>query len=149
MKSTAPHVSHAKITVVDDHPLLRDGLKQLICREDDLDCTGAADNTADAKRLGAQLKPDLVVLDLRLKSGDAIDLIKTLRVERPDVKVLVLSQYDELIFAERVLRVGASGYVMNENATERFCTPCGRSSLVVGSVPRGHRLPLVFADLME
>src|SRR5213076_3476536 len=77
-----------------------------------------ADNTADAKRLVAQFAPDLMILDLRLKSGDTLDLIKSLRVEHPALKVLVLSQYDELIFAERVLRAGASGYIMKENATD-------------------------------
>jgi DNA-binding NarL/FixJ family response regulator len=65
-----------------------------------------------------QCKPDLMVLDLRLKGGDSLDLIKTLRVEHPEVKMLVLSQYDELIFAERALRAGASGYIMKENATD-------------------------------
>ena len=65
-----------------------------------------------------ELRPDLVILDLRLKSGDALDLIKTFRAEHPDLKVLVLSQYDELVFAERVLRAGACGYVMKDNATE-------------------------------
>ena len=59
-----------------------------------------------------------MLLDLRLKGGDALDLIKTLRVEHPETKVLVLSQYDELIFAERALRAGASGYIMKENATD-------------------------------
>ena len=59
-----------------------------------------------------------MVLDLRLKAGDALDFIKTLRVESPEVKVLVLSQYDELIFAERALRAGASGYIMKEESAE-------------------------------
>ena len=59
-----------------------------------------------------------MILDLRLKGGDALDFIKTLRVEHPEVKVLVFSQYDELLFAERVLRAGASGYIMKENATD-------------------------------
>ena len=59
-----------------------------------------------------------MILDLRLKGGDALDFIKTLRVEFPEVKVLVLSQYDELIFAERTLRAGASGYIMKENVTD-------------------------------
>src|SRR5436305_13478317 len=108
----------AQIVVIDDHPVLRDGLMQLLCSQPDLECTGTADNTADAKRLVAQSAPDLMILDLRLKSGDALDLIKTLRVEHPDLKVLVLSQYDELIFAERTLRAGAFGYIMKENATE-------------------------------
>ncbi|PYK09584.1 MAG: DNA-binding response regulator [Verrucomicrobia bacterium] len=112
--------SHKKsrTVVVEDHPVLCDGLKQLINSQPDLACVGVADNISDAKRLVEQCKPDLMVLDLRLKGGDALDFIKTLRVEHPEVKVLVLSQYDELIFAERTLRAGASGYIMKENATD-------------------------------
>src|SRR2546430_15359444 len=106
------------VVVVDDHPVLCDGLKQLIDRQPDLTCVGVADNISDAKRLVEQCKPDLMILDLRLKGGDALDFIKTLRVEYPEVKVLVLSQYDELIFAERTLRAGASGYIMKENTTD-------------------------------
>src|SRR5205807_5884186 len=106
------------VVVVDDHPVLCDGLKQLIDRQPDLTCVGVADNTSDAKRLVQECKPDLMILDLRLKGGDALDFIKTLRVECPEVKVLVLSQYDELVFAERTLRAGASGYIMKENTTD-------------------------------
>jgi DNA-binding NarL/FixJ family response regulator len=108
----------SRTVVVEDHPVLCDGLKQLINSQADLACVGVADNTSDAKRLVEQCKPDFMVLDLRLKGGDALDLIKTLRVEHPELKVLVLSQYDELIFAERALRAGASGYIMKENATD-------------------------------
>jgi DNA-binding NarL/FixJ family response regulator len=112
--------SHKKsrIIVVEDHPVLLDGLKQLIGSQPGLACVGAADNTSDAKRVVEQSKPDLMVLDLRLKAGDALELIKSVRVEHPQLKVLVLSQYDELIFAERALRAGASGYIMKENATD-------------------------------
>lgn len=98
--------------------MLCDGLKQLIDRQPDLDCVGVGDNTLDAKRLAQECKPDLMILDLRLKAGDSLDFVKTLRVECPEVKVLVLSQYDELIFAERALRAGASGYIMKENTTD-------------------------------
>jgi DNA-binding NarL/FixJ family response regulator len=115
-KGQAPRKS--RIIVVEDHPVVCDGLMQLIRSQRDLACIGTADNTPDAKRLVEQREPDLMLLDLRLKSGDALELIKSLRVEHPDVKVLVLSQYDELIFAERALRDGASGYIMKENATE-------------------------------
>ena len=108
----------SRTIVVEDHPVLRDGLRQLIDNQPDLACVGGADNTSDAKSLVEQYKPDLMLLDLRLKAGDAFDLIKTLRVEHPEVKVLVLSQCDELIFAERTLRAGASGYIMKENATD-------------------------------
>jgi DNA-binding NarL/FixJ family response regulator len=107
----------SRIIVVEDHPILCDGLMQLIGSQPDLACAGVADNTSDAKRLVERGKPDLMLLDLRLKGGDSLELIKSLRVEHPKVKVLVLSQYDELIFAERALRAGASGYIMKENAT--------------------------------
>ena len=106
------------VVVVEDHPVLCDGLKQLIGSQPDLDCVGVAANISDAKRLVEECKPDLMVLDLRLKAGDGLDFIKTLRAEYPDVKVLVLSQYDELLFAERALRAGASGYIMKENTTD-------------------------------
>ena len=108
----------SRVIVIEDHPLLCDGLKQLIGSQPDLTCIGVADNTADAKRLVEKCKPDLLLLDLRLKGGDALELIKSVRIEHPGVKVLVLSQYDELIFAERALRAGASGYIMKENATD-------------------------------
>ena len=98
--------------------MLCDGLKQLINRQPDLVCVGVGDDISSAKRLVEECNPDLMMLDLRLKGGDGLDLIKTLRVECPQVRVLVLSQYDELIFAERALRAGASGYIMKENATD-------------------------------
>lgn len=108
----------SRVVVVEDHPVVSDGLRQLIDKQPGLACVGIAVNTSDAKRLVEQCKPHLMLLDLRLKGGDALDLIKTLRVEHPEMKVLVLSQYDELIFAERALRAGASGYIMKENATD-------------------------------
>jgi DNA-binding NarL/FixJ family response regulator len=116
LKSRAPRKS--RIVVVEDHPLVCAGLMQLIGNQSDLTCAGTADNTAAAKQLVEHCKPDLLLLDLRLKSGDSLELIKSLRVEHPEVKVLVLSQYDELMFAERALRAGSSGYIMKENATD-------------------------------
>ena len=115
-KAEAPRKS--RVVVIEDHPVLRDALQQLIDGQPDLTCVGVADNTLDAKLLVEQCKPDLMVLDLRLKTGDALDLVKSLRVEQPALKVLILSQYDELIFAERALRSGAFGYIMKENATD-------------------------------
>jgi DNA-binding NarL/FixJ family response regulator len=118
MNPTTQTERKSRVVVVEDHPVLCDGLKQLIDAQPDLTCSGVADNTSDAKRLAEQCKPDLMLLDLRLKAGDALDFIKTLRAECPEVKVLVLSQYDELLFAERALRAGAFGYIMKENATD-------------------------------
>jgi len=110
--------TQSSVIVVEDHPVLCDGLKQLIGSQPDLACVGVADDIPSAKRLVEECRPDLMVLDLRLKAGDALDFIKALRVEYPELKVLVLSQYDELIFAERALRAGASGYIMKENTTD-------------------------------
>jgi len=117
MNLTIQPETKSHVLVVEDHPVLCDGLKQLIDSQPDLRCIGVADNTADAKQLVEHCSPDLIVLDLRLKGGDALDFIKTLRVEHPEVKVLILSQYDELLFAERAFRAGASGYIMKENTT--------------------------------
>src|SRR5204862_2992506 len=108
----------SRVVIIEDHPVLCSGLRQLIDNQPDLACVGVANNVLDAKQLVDDRKPDLAVLDLRLKGGDALDFIKTLRVEHHEIKVLVLSQYDELIFAERALRGGASGYIMKENATD-------------------------------
>ena len=118
MNATIQTERKSHVVVVEDHPVLREGLKQLIDRQPDLSCVAVADNTSDAKQLAEQCKADLMLLDLRLKGGDALDVIKSLRVEHPELKVLVLSQYDELLFAERALRAGASGYIMKENATD-------------------------------
>ena len=117
MNATIQTEKKSQVIVVEDHPVLCDGLKQLINNQPDLACVGVAADISDAKQLVEECKPDLMVLDLRLKAGDALDFIKTLRVECPEVRVLVLSQYDELIFAERALRAGASGYIMKENTT--------------------------------
>jgi DNA-binding NarL/FixJ family response regulator len=118
MNATIQTQRKSHVLVVEDYPLLRDGLKQLINSQPDLACVGVAGAISDGKRLVEESKPDLIILDLRLKAGDALDFIKTLRAECPEVKVLVLSQYDELIFAERALRAGASGYIMKENTTD-------------------------------
>jgi DNA-binding NarL/FixJ family response regulator len=122
MKNSGPNQpsQSARILVVDDHPLLRESLIKLICSEQEIVCSGEADNVADAKRLVEGTKPDLMLLDLRLKSGDSLDLIKSMKVEQPELKILVISQHDEMLFAERALRAGASGYVMKENATEEI-----------------------------
>ena len=117
MNAITPTEKKSLVVVVDDHPVLCDGLKHLISNQPDLACVGVADDLSDARQLVEECKPDLMILDLRLK-GDALDFIKTLRVECPQIKVLVLSQYDELIFAERSLRAGASGYIMKENTTD-------------------------------
>jgi len=140
LKPQSPRKS--QVVIVDDHPVLRTGLIQLISGQPDLDCIGVADNTADAKQLVEKSVPDLMILDLRLKRGDALDLIKTFRVEHPEMKVLVFSQYDELIFAERTLRAGALGYVMKENATEELLRAIRK--VLAGDIYVSERLAATF-----
>jgi len=107
----------ARILVVDDHPLFCEGVVQLINRQNDLACCGVAGNVAAARAALLKLKPGLVLLDLRLGNEDGLELIKDLGNQCPDIPILVVSQYDEALYAERALRAGALGYVMKEEAT--------------------------------
>jgi DNA-binding NarL/FixJ family response regulator len=110
--------SKQRILIADDHPLFREGLIQLINREGDLSCCGQTGTVAATQTAVATLKPDLLVLDLRLKDGDGLELIKSLKARFPDLFVLVLSEHDETLYAERALRAGARGYLMKEEATD-------------------------------
>jgi len=112
----------ARILVVDDHPLLREGVTQLINRQSDLVVCGEADAVSSASTAVETLQPDLVLLDLRLGCGDALELIKSLKARFPRLWILVLSQHDEALYAERALRAGASGYVMKQEAAEEVLT---------------------------
>jgi CheY-like chemotaxis protein len=88
MNATVQTERKSHVVVVEDHPVLREGLKQLIDSQPDLSCVAVADNTSDAKRLAEQCKADLMLLDLRLKTGDALDLVKSLRVEHSELNEL-------------------------------------------------------------
>src|SRR5688572_32972318 len=110
--------SRKRILVADDHPLLREGIIPLIDRQKDLICCGEADSAAGTLQAVERLKPDLLIQDLRLGQSDGIELIKTLHSLYPDLPILVLSQFDEGVYAERALRAGAKGYVMKQEASE-------------------------------
>ena len=114
----AKRKSKARILVVDDHPLVREGLAQLISRQADLDCCGETDSVTGALEFLSTEKADLVTVDIRLTTTDGLELLKTLRDQHPDLPALVISQCDELIYAERALKAGAKGYVMKERATD-------------------------------
>jgi DNA-binding NarL/FixJ family response regulator len=106
----------ARILIVDDHPLVRAGLQKLIGQQSDLTCCGEAGSASEAKTAVALHQPDLVILDLRMKSADGLELIKEFRAIQSDVRILVLSQYDAPMYVERALRAGAFGYVVKEQA---------------------------------
>ena len=118
MKPNAEGTVKHRVLVVDDHPLLREGVIQLINRQADLACCGEADSVATARQTIAAAQPDLVLLDLRLGDGDGLDLIKSLKAQFADLRILVLSQCDELQYAERALRAGARGFVMKQEASQ-------------------------------
>jgi DNA-binding NarL/FixJ family response regulator len=103
--------------VVDDHPLLRQGLALMINREPDLAVCGEAEEAQAAIKAIAAKKPDILIADISLNGPDGLDLLKILRSSYPDLPVLVLSMHDESIYAERALRARANGYIMKQEAT--------------------------------
>ena len=108
-----------QVFIVDDHPIVRQGLALLINREPDLAVCGDAEEASSALRRIEDMKPDLVVVDISLNGPDGLDLLKNIRSHHPNLPVLILSMLDESLYAERSLRAGASGYIMKQEATER------------------------------
>ena len=108
----------ARILVVDDHPIFCQGMAELLNRQSDVVCCGAAMTVTEAQKTLASQKVDILLLDLRLGNTDGLESIKAIRAEFPNVRILVISQFDETVYAERALRAGATGYVMKEQATE-------------------------------
>lgn len=109
----------SKIFVVDDHPIVRQGLGLLINREPDMIVCGAAEEAQSALRAIPSLQPDVLVVDISLTGPDGLELVKTIRTRDANMPILVLSMHDESIYAERALRAGANGYIMKQEATEK------------------------------
>jgi DNA-binding NarL/FixJ family response regulator len=107
-----------RVLIVDDHPIVRQGLRGLISQAPDLVVCGEAETIFDALKAVEQLKPHIVIVDISLRGESGVDLIKDIRIRFPDLPILTLSMYDEAIYAERVLRAGARGYVTKEEAAE-------------------------------
>ena len=108
-----------QVFLVDDHPIVRDGLTQLVNREADLAVCGEAGEARAALRVIMAARPDIVVLDISLDGPDGLELLKDIREHLPDLPVLVLSMHDESVYAERALRAGANGYIMKHEASEK------------------------------
>jgi DNA-binding NarL/FixJ family response regulator len=105
-----------RIVIVDDHPLFRKGLEELIHSDGTFAVCGEAGNAAEAMEVTRKLNPDLAIVDLSLPGANGIELIKNIRAEFPKLPVLVLSMHDESLYAVRALRAGADGYVMKHEA---------------------------------
>jgi DNA-binding NarL/FixJ family response regulator len=110
----------ARILIVDDHPLVRLGLNQMIAQEPDLAVCGEASNLADALQLYLATRPDAAIIDIGLKGGSGIDLIKQIKAHDEAARLLVCSVQDEALFAERALRAGATGYIGKDQAPEKI-----------------------------
>src|SRR6266404_6021506 len=110
----------ARILLVDDHPIVRRGLAELIQRQPDLEICGEAEGVADAVQIIKAERPDLVVVDLSLKEGHGLDLIKDIRGRKNGPKILVVSMHEEASYAERALRAGAQGFLPKSEAIDRI-----------------------------
>jgi DNA-binding NarL/FixJ family response regulator len=109
-----------RILIVDDHPLVRLSLREVIQREQDLVVCGEAEDREQALATVASTNPHLAIIDLTLKSSDGMELIKDLRDRFPKVQILVLSMHDETLHAERAVRAGARGYITKQEATTKI-----------------------------
>jgi DNA-binding NarL/FixJ family response regulator len=110
----------ARLFLVDDHPMIREHLHALIARETDLIVCGEAGDAPTALEQIPALRPDLVIMDITLKSSHGLELLKHLKTQLPALPVLVLSMHDESLYAERMLRAGAMGYITKQEATRNI-----------------------------
>jgi len=117
--STGTDKNKKRVFLVDDHPLVREWLTNLINQQPDLSVCGESENAPQALQAISASKPDIAIVDLSLKDSSGIELIKALKEAQPGVAVLVLSMHDETHYAERALRAGAKGYVMKRETTRK------------------------------
>jgi DNA-binding NarL/FixJ family response regulator len=110
----------ARVLIVDDHPAVREALTIRIAAQADLEVCGEAGDANEALRLAAATDPDVAVIDIALKAGNGIDLIKRLKARNDKFRAIVWSMYSEDLYAERALRAGAMGYINKEQATTRI-----------------------------
>jgi DNA-binding NarL/FixJ family response regulator len=115
-----PGIQPRRVLIVDDHPIVRQGLSQLINAEDDLEVSGNAATVEEALQSLGDSDPDVVIVDLSLAHSDGLELIKEIRKETRHLPVLVLSMHDENMYAERLLSAGANGYIMKQAAADQL-----------------------------
>jgi len=109
-----------RVVVIDDHPMVREHLKQMLRSESDLCVCGEADTRTEGLEVVNATKPDLAIVDLSLKESHGLDLIKDLRTSYPGLQILVVSMHDESLYAERAIRAGARGYITKQEATKKI-----------------------------
>jgi DNA-binding NarL/FixJ family response regulator len=115
-----------RVFIVDDHPLVREGLANLINQQPDLVVCGQAEDAAQALAGIGASRADLALIDISLKTASGLELVKDLKLHFPDVALIVLSMHDEMLYAERAIRAGAKGYVMKRETTKEVLTAIRR-----------------------
>jgi DNA-binding NarL/FixJ family response regulator len=108
------------VLIVDDHPIVRQGLRRMIETESDLVVCGEVQTEREARAAIRTLAPDVVIVDISLTQGDGLELVRDVHAQRPNLPMLVLSMHDELIYGERLLGAGASGYIMKQAASDQL-----------------------------
>src|SRR6266480_4985607 len=111
-----------RVVLVEDHPMFREQLTQLINKEPGMKVCGEADNIHDALRLIEEERPDVAIVDLTLKGPSGLELIKNLKAKELETPILVLSMHDESLYAERVLKAGARGYITKNEVSKEVMT---------------------------
>lgn len=109
-----------RMVIVDDHPIVRQGLRELLRTEADLELVGEAGTAAEGLKMVESTEPDLLLLDISMRGSSGLELVKAVANDHPDVTMLVLSIHDEALYAERCLKAGARGYVMKQESTENL-----------------------------
>ena len=113
-------VQTTRLLIVDDHPLVRSGIKSIIQLEPDLEVCGEAEDHQTALKVIADMRPDMVLVDISLKNSNGLNLLKDIAQQYPDVMTLAVSMHDEYTYAIRCLKAGARGYIMKQEGTEKI-----------------------------
>ena len=131
-----------RVVIVDDHPMFRERLSELINHELDMEVCGEADDAVEAIRLIRETSPDLAIVDITLKGSSGLELVKSIKALSIVVPVLVLSMHDESLYAERALRAGATGYITKHQATEEVLLAIRR--VLSGEIYLSEKMTTVF-----
>jgi DNA-binding NarL/FixJ family response regulator len=148
MSTGAGQAEESRILLVDDHPLFREALRELINRQPGWRVCGKASDASEALRLVEETKPDLVIVDITLGTTNGIDLITSLSANYPDLPMLVVSMHDESLYAEKAIRAGAMGYVMKHESPKTVKTAI--QQVLAGELYLSHKMATsLIAKLMH
>ena len=139
MSTLTPHKKlKTSVFLVDDHPLVRQGLGQIINNETDLEVIGEAEDASKALHLIETKQPDLVIVDISLRGNNGLELIKNIKAVLPNLPILVFSMHDESVYAQRALRAGARAYVMKQESADKILLAIRR--IIDGDIYVSHRV---------